>query len=572
MGRAGLPAAPQAAVCSSTRARGLRTRGAPVSRYDLTFRVDFLPGWEHYRPLEWGATITAEECLEQQERERQARQRIYNSFGLKLFSLAWATVSLTPQRAEKLGQVIADLVRRNVACLGSGQLYEMFTPEEEEACEWFLIDAPHSGCDSDFYLGEYPTCHADRYLPTQHVLAENHVSERFVEAVKSAGLTGLEFLWVRDKGRYAAPQWYRAIASLPLGHGVDHPWFDFRRFFNGRMLYRQSRLADEFFRDALGDRLPLYEAGTLRPPDAIVRAGVRDFDNRHLDEGWTTRTDAIDEVIRGFPSDDSLGLSIAGVPRYLRAYLPGTDFAYSWSMTDTGTRGFVPSYNLCCNRKARQALLAAKLVQASALRGILTLDSPPPGRQDLDAVAGGCPPQVHRPDELIELRRMEVRYRTAFDAKQRPSRRPDMKRAVKLLRQAKKQHPEAFKPGLSAKRAATVLAGLPFALPSSWVEVLGVSNGMTLESENAQFTTTPIEQLATYHVDRVTDRKRNDEDYSASLLYVGETDGGDHLTLESDGRPGLDTAPVVLLSHEDFSVERRWESIAEFLEAIISGE
>ncbi len=112
-----------------------------------------------------------------------------------------------------------------------------------------------------------------------------------------SGLTGLDFLWVRDLGRYQAPQWYAAIAQRPLGHGLDHPWFD-----------RTN---------------PLARAATLGGDVSSDGSyGVRHFDNRHFGDRWTSGDAEIDDLLRLFPGDTPLGLIMNAVPRYRPLLVP----------------------------------------------------------------------------------------------------------------------------------------------------------------------------------------------------------------------------------------------------------
>lgn len=123
---------------------------------------------------------------------------------------------------------------------------------------------------------------------------EHYVSEAFRAAVEEEGLTGLEFLWVRDVGRFRAPQRYEALPPAALGRGLDHPWFD--------------RTAFEAWWLAGGDTLPVIEGGiaTSRGDECkaieakrgallrtraevaaspVCRFGARQFDNRFFKPG-----------------------------------------------------------------------------------------------------------------------------------------------------------------------------------------------------------------------------------------------------------------------------------------------
>src|SRR5438874_964101 len=81
-------------------------------------------------------------------------------------------------------------------------------------------------------LDNYLSVRADRLKPGVHVAGgylQVDVSERFKAVVEAHRLTGIEFVWIRDIGKYRAMQWYFPVCSKCLGRGLDAPFIDATR-------------------------------------------------------------------------------------------------------------------------------------------------------------------------------------------------------------------------------------------------------------------------------------------------------------------------------------------------------
>jgi hypothetical protein len=158
----------------------------------------------------------------------------------------------------------------------------------------------------------------------------SYVSERFKAFVEDSGFTGLDFLWLKDTGKYKARQWYDPIPQCPIGKGVDHPWFD------------PSKL----------------EGSDSRQPNTEpYRTGVYHFSNAQLRHnapiGAPTK-----RIVELF---SDVALTIITSRRHLRRYLPATDFAFSWHQEDSVDKDGRPlrQRDICVNLRAAKALLGA---------------------------------------------------------------------------------------------------------------------------------------------------------------------------------------------------------------------
>ena len=61
----------------------------------------------------------------------------------------------------------------------------------------------------------------------------------------------------------------------------------------------------------------------------------------------------------------------------------------------------------------------------------------------------------------------------------------------------------------------------------------------------------------------------SDEDYNEQYIYFGSSDCGDYFAFKKEVQTEIQDCPVHLVSHEDFTIMREWEGIADFLESIL---
>jgi hypothetical protein len=199
---------------------------------------------------------------------------------------------------------------------------------------------------------------ADRMKAGVHVAGWTplvYVSERFKSVVHGHGLTGIEFVWCPDIGKYRAAQWYYPVCRNCLGRGLDHFWIDSRK---------------------LGD----HGAETLDPRGrhGQFRAGSRVL---------KTQLPAIDPLVKELCILESLrrradfANCFYSFHRYLWKHLPETDFAGTIEDWDsTRQRG------LAMNRKAWELLRANRVITDAECRPVLTWIERRPGPRTSTAV------------------------------------------------------------------------------------------------------------------------------------------------------------------------------------------
>lgn len=485
--------------------------------YDLSFRIDPLPTWDGYTKRREGKRLTESDFL----------RSVYRELGLKLYSVAWTDTELTTEMAQKILDLVERLEAEGQAKLGSGCLLEKATPEDEEAAEWFVVrDSPiFQDGETDSWKVLIPSCKACRIARGVHVIEDNMVSERFKMVVETEGFSGIEFLWVEDKGRYQAMQWYLAVATQPLLNPVDHPWYDATR-------------------DISLKKDPFNSRERVDP--ATIRSD------------WTTGCKIKDAVIEKFPKQ-TLGFSVHGLMRFLRCGLLDTDFA------------FVQGTNqLAFRRHVRDKLLEKGLLIGEVYTSpILILDELPAGQREVPEVPGGPQPRVPL-DQLADLKRQQEEKYKLFLEKELPVRKASLKASLSLLRKAKRAHPEDYVTGAGPQRLKPFLETLPHPLPESWCKVLGITNGgmITFSDDDVDICEpVPIQELAKCHADLEREAMKADDDFPQGYLFVASVGNGDYYALDrrEAGKDDKD-CPIALYDHEENRYSQSWDSVAMFLD------
>ena len=158
------------------------------------------------------------------------RKSFYRSLGLR-GSDTWVTIDpAAPKSAETLDRIEV-FVKSGAVALGEVRLRESPTAAELEACEWFALENRFFKGDPGYSVwDDYPSCRSAAIPDGIHLFADVVCSAAFRAVVEAQQQRGLEFLRVKEKSRKPKLAWHVAVARAPLGQGVDHPWFDRRRW------------------------------------------------------------------------------------------------------------------------------------------------------------------------------------------------------------------------------------------------------------------------------------------------------------------------------------------------------
>lgn len=343
-----------------------------MPRYELSLRVD-APGDER--------SFFADSP------SARARERIYAALRLKVFSSAWVHLSLGTSKADQAMAMLVQERQANSALVGSAHLAEILAEEEEPRSDWSLLHTPQVSGSFSLW-DDYPEYKPGSLPKGVHALNHIFVSAEFRAVCERAGLTGLEFLRLRNAGRKAGPSWFAALPRHSLGNGLDHPWFDRSRW------------------------VPHVKHHARKRFDAI-ETGQSQFHQYWLREAEVRSNALVQRLLELCPMPNKaesglFGLTFVMTPRYLAGAQPDEDFAYvPWGEDGPNREGKMMRFRmLALRRRARDALVAAGLFKPRAFKRVLSVAAPEAGVVNLDALHPPVPP-MYAAAELAALRARE---------------------------------------------------------------------------------------------------------------------------------------------------------------------
>lgn len=491
-----------------------------------------------------------------QTQRRKELETLIGSLAARNIRGDWE-IDLDSPKLPDLVRILKGLHNKRSAWTSFVGIEERLVDDDRTHAEWFLLEPEQESHLDQCFLPNlleqqvYPFGNPAHAKPGAHValwgIAEPLVSDRFKVVVEKHGLTGLEFLWVRDTGRYQAQQWYLPLPREPLGRGLDHPWFD------------PAKCVDE----------------ACKGLDPRARHGERIASSLG---GFTLRSNASfgDPV-----KDQFLALAIAmskkrmlviSYPRYLRRYLPSTDFAFTLDDRQYGD-DIQRDRGLAMSRRARDVLLANRLVTEEECIAVKVLDRPPKGVENLDRRCGKPEPLLSAED-FARLRAQESALWAEHLRNPKPPRVPNLARSLSLLRSAKRRAPQSFPKPATPKAIAAASRAVGIEIPVPWQKALGISNGGKVENSplacEQACLIVPVEQLAKSQREEVEYYRKIGAALPKGAVLVVQTEIGDSMWLDTR-RPKQDgDCRVVLMSHETGEELREWPSVAEFLEELLT--
>jgi len=375
-----------------------------------------------------------------------------------------------------------------------------------------------------------------RMAPGTHIagLGNPYVSEHFKSIVENNGLTGIEFVWLQDVGKYQAAQWYIPVATRAMGRGVDHPWFD---------------------------SSTLKGSGWGQPQTPRFRTGVWHFGSDQVKKSLRLES-PYPVLLQLYDSSHQATLNIRSYRTYLREHLPPTDFAFLWDHEDEIENGRISKQRgLCANRKAVELLLAAGAVVQSEIKPISIVDDLGQGDEMLDGMAE-LPEPYYTQEELARVRQ---RLKSAWEAHlvtAKPKRETTIGQALSLLRRARKRRPEDF-------RKPAPVKDLAVPLPANWLGVLSVMGEARL-NHDCQILAAPALPEALSELEDMLKSLYDDYPFEYRHIPIGSGSDGDIFSVEDRGSPKIDSR-VFRLSHDGFTIDYVWESIPLFISDMLSG-
>ena len=487
--------------------------------------------------LSFHLTLRDREPTAFQESDAFSAQFI-RSIGLKVHSGCWSTIDLRSPRLEEFIARSSELIHNGKAIFYGYNSLTFLPHGRDTPAEWYQLIGDTS-IDCDYSRHDFQTSRVYQMAREIHIssgmLRNQYVSEHFKAVVETNRLTGIEFVWLRDVGKYQAAQWYIPVATHSMGRGVDHPWFDSRTLKGS---------------DAWQSRAPRFRTGVWHfDSDQIKKDLSLEFPYPILFELYGASPDAT--------------LSIYSYRTYLRRSLPTTDFAFLWDQEDEIQNGRIwKQRGLCANRKTVQLLLKSGLVNHSEVKPIRIIDELRHGDEKLDGIAE-LPEPYYTEEELARVRKRLEPAWVRHVATAKPKRETTIKQALSMLRRAKKRRPEDFpKPARPGK-------GPGVSLPANWLAVLSVTDGGRL---NHDCCIASISALPDMLLELEDDLKSLYDDYPFEYRHIpiGSGANGDIFSVEDRGSSQVDSR-VFRLSHDGFTIEYTWENISLFISDMLSG-
>lgn len=545
----------------------------PTFKYILSFKLDFYDEFSSYE--EYITPKKRSDFNSFDDVRYETLRSIYNSMGLKLYSVAWTEIELTPKNIQMLLEAFKELKEKRVAYPSAGHIYETLSEESVTESEWFSIRTDTvNNYEKDLTIDDgYPFSKAYQYPPYVHIQG-HFVSEDFKALVEKEKLTGVDFLWAEDKGKYVAKQWYAMRATQAIGRGFDTPWFDNAIYKEFQTVSSPKAFVEKMVKDGYtidGEKyLHTKRAEYEQTFSKKNRIGITYFPAVAVGDRLSSNP-LLNNLIHQFSLIGGLvnGLVISTVPRFLEQYLPQSDFAYYWKGADN--EGHQAERVLCFRKKVKELLLSNAMIKEETISPLAIYDRLPEGCMDL-ANNTEYPPSIYTDEVFNALKNEEQIRREKFNKKNLPRRVPNIKNTLKLLRHTKKEQADSSLKGMSKKKIEEFIESMEIILPTYWLEVLKISNGGEYGSkEGYDCILIPLAKIELFHLDEVKYRKQIDENYEEEYTYFASTVTGDSYAFIKAPSLEVQDTKVVLISHEDFSIIREWESIADFLESILLG-
>ena len=457
-----------------------------------------------------------------------------HSLGLKTFSGTWSTIELDSHVINEFVNKAKTLLLNKLGRFnGFSSLVQYIQEEDNETIDWYELRSDKSMAIVDY--GEIITCKADKMSPNVHIASgwsyNIFVSEKFKRVVETSGLTGLDFVWLKDIGKFQAPQWFLPVILKPLGRGIDHPWFDINT---------------------------LRGPNSFQPTDSKFRHGINQFRAGQIKKD--INIDSLHRDIINFFDPEML--SIVSFHRFLRDFTPNTDFAFTWKEGDRDRKSdglFLQDRVLCISKKAKDILLQNKLIEKNNINPIEIIDEPAEKTRILDGKGEFPTPfYSYAHVELSSLKNKLEHQWEEFNKVVKPDKVISINQAIKLLIEAKRNRPDDFQKPLAKTEVSIDIVG---SLPAYWIEILKKSNGCEINSECVLV---PLQQLEQFGKEKEKWCRGVEEEFPINLIPIGYVGDGDWYSLET--RPSsTQDAKVKRISHETCHPIDEWNSIADFI-------
>ena len=452
------------------------------------------------------------------DKECQINIDFVHSLGLKCDCVGWSTLILGTPEADRVLDAIADFCKRE-GWYARGWYTREYVDVESD---WYVLEADFfkDGMDGSVQV---PAVSGEMFrlsslkayremLPAPKAWSQDvFVPDRFRKAYLCKNLSGGEFCWMKDTGKYQAEQYFYLFADHRIPQVACDKGLDYSEPtpLTETGAYPPLKIYERMV--ALGGSLPrlaeIFYSLTIRFPDCYLAS--------HLAAEELADVDIVSAL---YPH----GYTYAGKPTML------------------------------IRKSAAEVLLREGGISQKSLRPAPVVDAFPDGYAIMDTIPKDRPMQEYA-DDLME------QYEKLM-ATPRPVRKIGEKDALKVLRAAKKERKEEFLKALP-KAMAQSLAGTEYGLLLPYYQI---TRGGDLSDE---YRLLPVEEAVTATEEwREELAKEELLETPPTGVVIARCPDGDVVVLTTQGA-------VIRFSHEAPETIRQWEDVAAFVyDAITESE
>ncbi|TGM71714.1 hypothetical protein EHQ94_06930 [Leptospira meyeri] len=458
-------------------------------------------------------------------------RKFYSDLGLKNYSTYWALLDINSEKFNDFYLLAKKYLKDKKANFyGYCTLNQTYLGKGED--DWYELDTPiHI---SDFISPSnisnlYPEGKIYKFPEDTNVVDSIYYtlffSKKITEFILDKKYSGIDFLWLKDNGKYKANEWYIPVADKPIGKGLDHDWYDANSLLNSK---KNPFTSSEY------------------------RAGVNIFTNNEIKKKYKFQNDIYSSLLELFETSE---LYIISARRYLKQYLPNSDFAYGWNLHhDTERRR-----TLFIKRNVASALLNEKLIKKENLLPLEILDLPPNGTINLDFEAK-FPPPLYLKNEFEKLKEYSQKSYLNHKKNVKPiltiKLDQSLKKIKKYIKESDENHPKGLK-------------NLDLNIPSPIIEMLKISNGPELNPEVIFLSDKELPDFNN-QIKRELEDNNQFHNESKFLFHFAKSINGDWYSINLNEKSS-ECNFILRFSHEEMTPIEKWKSFAEFLNDIANG-
>ena len=382
--------------------------------------------------------------------------------------------------------------------------------------KWYRFSPKNDFAMSDYSytqrFGDYSYCKIKAYkAPKGCNIIGNFVSQAFVDKYKELKLTGLDFIWVPDNGKYQAITFYSPI-FLKKAKRCIYP---------GQMNYLEKETYDYPTFAPIADK---YDSVALN----------KYYKQADFPEG------RLCEIVEYM---DNLNVVLPLAVEY--DSMPDTDFAYCF------LQGYIPIFLI--RDEALQKMISVGVVSKEDFEPVMCTDS-----KEQNLLIQECD-ECKNINIMLENKEHFEKQRLELVSKKRPEFVPSEKEVLTLLKKYKKNHPDYLNRTISRALSEEVEHSLYQPLLPYYK--VGCSGRLAEYTYEYYYYETAIQKNDIFHKE-LAENSKHDSLLDESVLF-GKGGDGNYLLLHGD--------QVYEVSCYDYRIVKHWDYVYLFFYENVAG-